>query len=131
MIRHQPARSGILIKQARAEPNGDDQRQLHHSVGQHRVLRPQGDNHRLQNSGIFGKDGRVARHAITYHTRSGISIKTRHFRQINHPTRAGGAPQSGRRQSIPSHSIASCAEVSRTAPELVFGQGKRPRSRTL
>jgi hypothetical protein len=33
-----------------------------------------------------------------------------------HPTRAGGAPQSGRRQSIPSHSIASCAEVSRTAP---------------
>ncbi|MFC5739261.1 ATP-binding protein [Sinirhodobacter huangdaonensis] len=34
--RHQPARSGILIKQARAEHHGDDQRQLHHSMGQHR-----------------------------------------------------------------------------------------------
>ena len=33
--------------------------------------------------------------------------------------------------SMPSHNIASCAEVSRTAPEPVFGQGKRPRSRIL
>ena len=33
---HQPASSGILIKQARAEHHGDDQRQLHHSMGQHR-----------------------------------------------------------------------------------------------
>jgi hypothetical protein len=95
------------------------------------VFRLQGGDHRLQNSGIFGKDGRVARHATTYHARSGSTIKTRRFGQTTHPTRAGGAPQSGRRQSIPSHSIASCADVSRTAPELVFGQGKRPRSRTL
>lgn len=49
----------------------------------------------------------------------------------NLPDRAGGAPQSGRRQSIPSHSIASWAEVSRATPASVFGQGKRPRSRTL
>lgn len=33
--RHQPARSSILIKQASAEHHADDQRQLHHSIGQH------------------------------------------------------------------------------------------------
>lgn len=33
--RHQLARRGILIKQTRVEHHGDDQRQLHHSVGQH------------------------------------------------------------------------------------------------
>ena len=37
--RHQPARRSILIKQARAEHRGDDQRQLHHSIGQHLPLR--------------------------------------------------------------------------------------------
>jgi hypothetical protein len=33
---HEHARRGSLIKQARAEHYGDDQRQLHHSMGQHR-----------------------------------------------------------------------------------------------
>ena len=32
--RCQPAGRGVLIKQARAEYHGDDQRQLHHSLGQ-------------------------------------------------------------------------------------------------
>lgn len=39
------------------------------------------------------------------------------------PTRAGGAPQSGRLQSIPSHSIASWAAVSRAVPSAAEGQG--------
>src|SRR5690625_1536717 len=46
-------------------------------------------------------------------------------------TRDGGAVQAGRRQSIPSQSMASCAEVSRTGPSAKDGQGKRPCSRTL
>jgi hypothetical protein len=29
---HQPARRGVLIKQARTEHHGDDQRQIHHST---------------------------------------------------------------------------------------------------
>lgn len=45
--------------------------------------------------------------------------------------RCGGALQDGRRQSMPSHSIASCAAVSRAVPSARDGQGKRPRSRTL
>ncbi len=48
-----------------------------------------------------------------------------------HPTRAGGAPQVGRRQSMPSQSMASCALVNRVAPSLALGHGKLPRSRTL
>jgi hypothetical protein len=46
-------------------------------------------------------------------------------------TRAGGGPQSGQRKSMPSQSIAGCAEVSRTAPSPSAGQGKRPRSKTF
>ena len=38
--RHQLARRGILIKQARAEHHGDNQRQLHHSTGQHPMSLP-------------------------------------------------------------------------------------------
>ena len=45
--------------------------------------------------------------------------------------RDGGDDQEGRRQSMPSHSIASCAAVNRAAPSAAEGQGKRPRSRTL
>ncbi len=45
--------------------------------------------------------------------------------------RDGGDDQDGRRQSMPSHSIASCAAVNRAAPSAAEGQGKRPRSRTL
>ena len=46
-------------------------------------------------------------------------------------TRPGGALQAGRRQSIPSQSIASCAAVSRATPSAGEGQGKRPFSSTL
>ena len=50
----------------------------------------------------------------------------------NQLTRRGGELHFGRRQSIPSHSIASCAAVNRALPSAARdGQGKRPRSRTL
>jgi hypothetical protein len=45
--------------------------------------------------------------------------------------RDGGDDQDGRRQSMPSHSIANCAAVNRAAPSAAEGQGKRPRSSTL
>ena len=96
-----------------------------------RIFRPQGNDHRLQNGGIVGQIRGGSRHAHVYHCTPASAIKTRQNRWINHPTRAGGAPQSGRRQSIPSHSMASCAEVRRATPASVFGQGKRPRSSTL
>ncbi len=71
------------------------------------ILRLEGGDHRLQNSGIVGEDIGVIRHADRYHVAPIIANKTRDFREIIYPTRAGGAPQSGRRQSIPSHSMAS------------------------
>ena len=58
--RHQPARRGILIKQARAEHHGDDQRQLHHSKGQHRAR----FNAATCPSGRQGLQLRVPSHAI-------------------------------------------------------------------
>ena len=73
----------------------------------------------------------VARHATGYRRSGRSTMKTRGFRRMNHPTRAGGAPRSGLRQPIPSHSIASCAEVKRTAPSPGFGHGKRPFRSTL
>jgi hypothetical protein len=39
--------------------------------------------------------------------------------------RDGGDDQDGRRQSMPSHSIASCAAVKRAVPSAADGQGKR------
>ena len=48
-----------------------------------------------------------------------------------YPATCGRAVQAGIRQSIPSSSIASCAGVSDTAPSLVFGHTKRPRSSCL
>jgi hypothetical protein len=44
---------------------------------------------------------------------------------------AGGEDQDGRRQSMPSHSMANCAPVSRAAPSAADGQGKRPFSSTF
>ena len=38
--------------------------------------------------------------------------------------RCGGALHAGRRQSIPSHSIANCAGANRTVPSAGDGQGK-------
>lgn len=96
-----------------------------------RILRLKRDDHRLQNGGVIGENVDVFGHADRYHAMSSRTNKTRGIRVINHPTRAGGAPQSGRRQSIPSQSMASCAEVSRAIPASVLGQGKRPRSSTL
>lgn len=80
---------------------------------------------------IVGKIlGRI-RHAPDYHRRGRKTIKTKRFSGINQPTRAGGAPQCGLRQSMASHSIASCAEVRRTAPSPRAGQPKRPFRSTL
>ena len=45
--------------------------------------------------------------------------------------RLGGDDQDGLRQSMPSHSIANCALVSRAVPSAADGQGKRPFSSTL
>ena len=100
--------------------------------GRHaRILRLKRDDHRLQNGGVIGENVGVFGHADKYHAVSSKANKTKGIRGVNHPTRAGGAPQSGRRQSIPSQSMASCAEVSRAMPPSVLGQGKRPRSSTL
>ena len=95
------------------------------------VLCLQSRDHRLQKGGIIREILGIAGHATDYHTSGQNAIKTRVFRRINHPTRAGGAPQSGLRQSIPSHSIANWAEVRRTAPSPAFGHGKRPFWSTL
>ena len=65
------------------------------------VLRLQNRDHRLQKDGIIREVLRVARHATDHHRSGRNAIKTRVFRRINHPTRAGGAPQSGLRQSMP------------------------------
>ena len=45
-----------------------------------------------------------------------------------HTAICGAALRTGRRQSIPSSSIASCAGVSDTTPLVARGQMKRPRS---
>ena len=95
-------------------------------------LRPKAEHHGPQNRRIFGKGfglgshGRMIRDAgAQFHVKSLI-------RSANHTTRAGGDDQAGRRQSIPSHSIDSCAEVSRSAvPSACEGHGKRPFSSTL
>jgi len=57
----------------------------------------------------LGRHGRMIRDAgAQFHVKSLI-------RSANHTIRAGGDDQAGRRQSIPSHNIDSCAEVSRSA----------------
>jgi hypothetical protein len=82
-------------------------------------------------TGSFGKDAASVDIQIHTTNHNKTPLKVSNYRQINHPTRAGGAPQSGLRQSMPSHNIAICAEVKRKLPEDADGQGKRPRSRTL
>ena len=95
------------------------------------VFRLQGSDHRLQKSGIIRQWRGNIGHGRGYHARRSGTTKTSDSRGINHPTRAGGAPQFGLRQSIPSQSIASCAEVRRTLPSVALGHGKRPFSSTL
>jgi hypothetical protein len=51
-------------------------------------------------------------------------------RQRRYAVLAGGDDQDGRRQSMPSQSMASCALVSRAVPSAPDGQGKRPFSST-
>ena len=51
---------------------------------------------------------------------------------MNHTTRAGGAVQAGRRQSMPSHGMDNSPVVNRSAvPSADDGHGKRPFSSTL
>ena len=117
---------------ADAQPQGLDQLVVGAQCGRDlRVFRLQCRDQRLQKRRIIGKDLGHGRHASSYHKTAGMAIKTRCFSEINQPTRAGGAPQSGLRQSIPSQSIANCAEVRRAAPSPCAGQGKRPFSSTL
>ena len=87
-----------------------------------------GKDDRLQRTRVVGK--RIARNghgrALPENRRPGTAISS-----LRYTTRDGGAVQAGRRQSMPSQSMASCAEVSRTAPSAGDGQGKRPFSSTL
>jgi hypothetical protein len=54
---------------------------------------------------------------------------TNHFKQIsNQPARLAGSVRTGHLQSIPSHTIESCAGVTVTAPSCVIGQTNLPRS---
>ena len=96
-----------------------------------RAFRLQGCDQRLQERRIIRKDPGHSRHASDDHKAARVSMKTRCFTEMDQPTRAGGAPRSGRRQSMPSQSIANCAEVKRAAPSPRAGQGKRPFSSTL
>ena len=48
------------------------------------------------------------------------------FSSVEHQTARTGAVRSGRRQSMPSNSIASCAVVKETLPLVACGQTKRP-----
>ncbi len=123
---------GLLLQPGDPQAQRLDQLFVGLERGRHaRILRLKRGDHRLQNGGVIGENVGVYGHADRYHAVSSKSNKTRGIRVINHPTRAGGAPQSGRRQSIPSQSMASCADVSRAIPASVLGQGKRPRSSTL
>ena len=61
-------------------------------------------------------------------------IALQYPRARNFPTYTaicGAAVRAGRRQSIPSSSIESCAGVSETTPPVACGQMKRPRSSRL
>ena len=91
----------------------------------------QRSNDRLQGGRIIGQWRGRSGHGDGYHILLSNATKRRNYKRINQPTRAGGAPQSGRLQSIPSHNMASCADVRRAVPSLPLGQGKRPRSSTL
>ena len=53
------------------------------------------------------------------------------FSSVEHQTARTGAVRSGRRQSMPSNSIASCAVVRETLPLVACGQTKRPCSSRL
>src|SRR5690606_7760277 len=53
------------------------------------------------------------------------------FSSVEHQTARTGAVRSGRRQSMPSNSIASCAVVKETLPLVACGQTKRPCSSRL
>jgi hypothetical protein len=123
---------GLLLQLRNPHPQRLDQQIMGTQGGRDLlVFGLQGHDHRLQNRGIIRQTRCGGRHARVYHAPPGIAMKTRKNRRINQPPRAGGAPQFGRRQSIPSHSIASCAGVSRTLPSVAVGHGNRPRSRTL
>ena len=71
------------------------------------VFRLQCGDHRLQDGRIIGERRGFVGHGGGYHDRRSGAIKTNDSREIIQPVRAGGAPQSGRRQSIPSQSMAS------------------------
>jgi len=127
------ARAELLL----FEPGDADlQRPDQRLVGPHRGRHPGGflalgEDDRLQRGGIVRQGfGRRRHAAILYEATAGASFVLKSSTE-NQTTRAGGAVQAGRRQSIPSHNIASCAEVSRATPSAGDGQGKRPRSSTL
>jgi hypothetical protein len=67
--------------------------------------------------------------------KSKIKINTRNkdSEKGSHPQTAicGVQLRTGRRQSMPSSNIDSCAGVSETVPLLACGQTKRPRSKRL
>ncbi len=127
------ARSEPLLLQAR---DGDlerlDQR-LVGPVGRRDAgdLPMLGKDDRLQGGGVLGQRVDVDLHAAAYPPERQDATSISLNRRSNHTTRAGGAVQAGRRQSIPSHSIASCAEVNRATPSAGDGHGKRPFSSTL
>ena len=99
---------GLLPELGDAQPEGLNQLVMGAQDGGYLgVLRLQSRDYRLQRGGVIREILGIAGHATDYHTSGQNAIKTSAFRRINHPTRAGGAPQSGLRQSIPSHNIAN------------------------
>jgi len=67
-----------------------------------------------------------------YHNARDSAIKTKRFSLYIHPQRAAARPNSGLRQSMPSHTHASCADRQTGGPpRSLQAKGKRPRSRTL
>ena len=102
-----------------------------HGGGQSGVLGLQLGHQRLEGDGIIWQRCRLKRHGLCYQKWRKTARKMLRLSPINQPTRAGGAPQDGLRQSIPSHSIASCALVRRATASPLPGHGKVPFCRIL
>jgi hypothetical protein len=59
----------------------------------------------------------------------GVKIRKHFHEETFYTAMAGAAVRIGRRQSIPSSSIESCARLNETTPLSACGHTKRPRSR--
>lgn len=81
---------------------------------------------RLQGGGVAGQIRGRARPDRVCHASPNGPMKTGENRRTHQPARAGGAPRSGRRPSIPAHDTARCARPGRRLPSGAIGPERRP-----